>query len=78
MFDGMHGGAAWGMHWLWWVFWIVIILLAVWGVTTRASRSRSSPRHETPLQVLERRYANGEITTEEYRERKAELEGGRP
>lgn len=73
MYDYPHH--MWGMHWLWWIFWIVIILLAAWGMTARASRSRPSDSSETPLQVLERRYANGEISTEEYRERKAELEG---
>jgi putative membrane protein len=35
----------------------------------------SSGARETPLEVLKRRYAEGEISAEEYEERKARLEG---
>ncbi len=38
------------------------------------SRSRSGG--ETPLEILDRRYANGELSDEQYRESKRLLEGG--
>lgn len=38
---------------------------------TPVSRGR---RRETPLEVLQRRYAAGEVTTEAYEERKTKLE----
>jgi putative membrane protein len=64
------GGWFWGMHMLWWLFWIVLITGA-FGVFTPVPRHRA---RETPLQVLQRRYAAGDITTDEYEERKSLLE----
>lgn len=63
----------WGMHIFWWVFWIVmlVVLLALFSPLTPVQRGR---RRETPLEVLQRRYAAGEISTEDYEERKAKLE----
>ncbi|HMN76044.1 MAG TPA: SHOCT domain-containing protein [Burkholderiaceae bacterium] len=62
-----------GMHALWWLFWIVLIgaLLYV-GFGRRADR-RNPPR-ETALEVLQRRLAAGEITPQQYEERKALLD----
>lgn len=67
----MHYGewSFWGMHLFWWLFWIVIIVALVLPITP-VSRGR---RRETPLEVLQRRYAAGEVSTEEYEKRKAKL-----
>lgn len=67
----MHfdGGWFWGMHLFWWLFWIVLIVL-FFGLLTPVPRSRA---RETPLQILQRRYAAGEISTAEYEERKERL-----
>lgn len=79
MFDGMHNGWMWGMHWLWWVGWIVLIVGIVWAIA-RASRdsgrpSRSEPpQEESAMDILQRRYAEGKLSTEEYQERKEHLE----
>jgi putative membrane protein len=59
-----------GMHLLWWLFWIVLILVII-GLLNPVPRRKVL---ETPLQVLQRRYAAGEISTQEYEERKARLE----
>lgn len=57
------------LHALWWVFWIaVVIALIFWG-RGGASIGRDLPR-EIPHEVLRRRLANGEISTEEYDKRK--------
>ena len=74
MFDGYHH--MWGMHWGWWIFWLVVIAVVVWVVGRRqaASGPSSPPPRETALDVLQRRYAAGEISTEEYEERRARLE----
>lgn len=64
----------WGMHWGWWIFWIAFVLIVVllfWRWLQNQNRPVSG---ETPLEVLQRRYAAGEISTEEYEERKARLE----
>ena len=58
-----------GMHALWWVFWlIVIIFLIAFVMPGRNRRAR-----ETPLEILKRRYAAGEISKDEYEERRATL-----
>lgn len=68
----MHYGewGFWGMHIFWWLFWIVVIVV-MFSPLTPVSRRR---RRETPLEMLQRRYAAGQISTEEYEERKAKLE----
>jgi putative membrane protein len=57
------------MHVFWWLFWIAVVVVLFLPITP-VSRGR---RRETPLEVLQRRYAAGEISTEEYEERKAKL-----
>lgn len=82
MFDGTH--FMWGMHWFWWIFWILAIVGVVWMINRmqqeRSAAPPASPREptrETPLETLQRRYAEGEITTDEYEERKERLERDR-
>jgi len=69
----MHYGewGFWGMHVFWWLFWIAVVVVLFLPLTP-VSRGR---RRETPLEVLQRRYAAGEISTEEYEERKTKLIG---
>lgn len=67
MHDGSWG--FWGMHLFWWLFWVVL-LFAFFSLATPVPRRRA---RETPLEILQRRYAAGEISTEEYEERKALL-----
>ena len=64
-----EGGFFWGMHLFWWLFWIVL-LVAFFSLLTPVPRQRV---RETPLEVLRRRYAAGEISTAEYEERKEKL-----
>jgi putative membrane protein len=68
----MHymGWNFWGMHFFWWLFWVLLIASLLFP-DTPVSRGR---RRETPLEILQRRYAAGEIETAEYEERKATLE----
>ncbi len=71
----MWYGNGWmlGMHYLWWVFWILVIAVLVVMLTRRRPRENSNPSPPTPLEILERRYAAGEISTQEFEERKARL-----
>ncbi len=67
------------------IFWIVIIALAVWFLSTlfpRVSNQASNPSQpgsqqtqasESPLEVLQRRYARGEITKAEYEQIRRDL-----
>jgi putative membrane protein len=61
-----------GMHGLWWLFW-VILLLVIFFVAFRGEL-RTKKKKDSPLDILKRRYASGDISTEEYKERKRALE----
>ena len=67
---GMMGGMGWAMM----LFWVLLTALVVWGLyrlfTTRSTRTSD---RETPLEALQRSYAEGKISTEEYEERKDKL-----
>jgi putative membrane protein len=62
----------WGMQWWWWIFWL--FLLALFFSFLTPVRRTTYRQLQTPLQLLQRRYAAGEITTEEYEERRATLQ----
>jgi putative membrane protein len=55
----------------WWIFWLLAIVL-LFSLATPVPKSRARPS-ETALEILQRRYARGEIDTTEYEERKARL-----
>ena len=54
------------------VFWVLLITVVVWVVTwlvpgsARGAGDRQQDVHETPLEILDRRLASGEIDIEEY------------
>jgi putative membrane protein len=62
-----------GMHGLWWLFWVLLIGAALMFTWWRPGRSGDGSR-ETPLEVLRRRLAVGEISPTEFEERKKLLE----
>ncbi|HVV53201.1 MAG TPA: SHOCT domain-containing protein [Polyangia bacterium] len=59
------------MSFLWWIFWIALI--AVFFSLATPVRRINARRYDDPLSILRRRYAAGELTTEEYEDRKARL-----
>jgi putative membrane protein len=62
-----------GMHFLWWMFWAVLMVV-LFSVATPVPRRTVRLYREDPLGILQRRYAAGEITTDEYEQRKARIE----
>lgn len=76
---GMHGDVGWGwmigMMILMVLFWGAIIFGVIW-LIRGAVGGRPEERKETPTQVLERRFAEGAISVEDYRERRAVLGNG--
>jgi uncharacterized membrane protein len=60
------------------LFWIVPLLLLAWGFfaffrRTPAKAGDPGGSAYTPLEVLKRRYANGEIDSSEYEDRRQRL-----
>lgn len=74
----MHGGWGWGWMTLMMIvmvlFWAAVIFGIVWLVRSATDR-RPEPRTESPLDVLDRRFAEGEISEEDYRARRQVLSG---
>jgi putative membrane protein len=64
-----------GMHMLWWAFWLVMLFLIFGWFGPRTMRRTGN---ESPLDILTRRFVSGEISVEEYQERKEILERDLP
>ncbi len=76
---GMGGGWGFGIFGMVFmlVFWVLIIagivLVVRWLVDQRRPGSASGPGAESPLDILKKRYARGEIGKEEYDRMKQDL-----
>jgi putative membrane protein len=61
------------------LLWFILVILPMVGILFLVLyiiiRESSAPRDRTPLDLLKERYARGEITEEEYKRMKRELEG---
>jgi len=57
----------WGMHWLWW---IILIIIIIWIFAIPHDIPGQRRKKESPLDILKKRYASGEINKEEYEEMK--------
>jgi putative membrane protein len=55
------------------LFWGLVILGVIWLVREYGHPSRHSAGPDDPLTILDRRFANGEITAKEYEERRRVL-----
>jgi putative membrane protein len=70
--------------WFWnimpfgWIFWIVIIALIIWAIINQGNKNRQinvpPSFQESPLDILKRRYAKGEITKEQFDQMKKDIE----
>lgn len=71
-------GYGWGMGPAGWLFmglfWIVLLGLLAWAVIALLPAARGTgKRPEDPLEILDRRFARGEIDAEQYRRARDEL-----
>jgi len=66
-FDGHH---FFGMHWVWWILWLIFIF---WVFAIPYDVPGQKTKKETPLDILKKRFAAGEINKEEYEVLKKEL-----
>ena len=67
-YDGYH---FWGMHLIWWVIWLFLLF---WIFAMPYNIPGQRMMKDSPLDILRRRFALGEITNEEYQEKKKILE----
>jgi putative membrane protein len=69
----MNGG--WGGG-LMMILWLVFIAVIVYWIIRAANRNANQPpsqQSESPMDILKKRYARGEISKEEFNERKRDL-----
>ena len=80
----MHGGWGWGWGWMslmmamMVLFWGAVIVGIVWLIRGTGSPPRAREQdvsRETPVEILDRRFAEGEISEEDYRARREVLAG---
>ena len=73
----MHGGVGWG--WMMMIpmvlFWGAVIFGVIWLIRTAGGGS-AAERKESPTEILERRFAEGDISVEDYRARREVLGNG--
>jgi putative membrane protein len=82
---GLGGG--WMMLWMV-IFWVIVVALALWllsrlfpgtgehpGSQRSATNGMASGRSPRALDILNERYARGEITRAEYQEIRQDMEG---
>lgn len=63
-----------GMHLVWWILWIILIF---WIFAIPYDIPGQRRRRESPLDILQRRFARGDISYQEYYENKKVLEADR-
>lgn len=56
-----------GMHLIWWIIWMIFI---IWIFATPWHIPGQRRKKDSPLDILKKRFANGEISKEEYEESK--------
>lgn len=79
--DGWDHMNGWGGGWMWlWglAMMILFVVLLVWLIRSSVSPGGPGPATRDPAdrarEILAERYAKGELSTEEYRERISELQ----
>ena len=68
LYDGYH---FWGMHLLWWFVWLGLLF---WVFAVPYNIPGQRMKKDSPLDILKKRFASGQIKTEEYQEKKKILE----
>ena len=68
MYEGYHFV---GMHFFWWFLWISIL---IWIFAVPYNIPGQRYKRDSPLEILKKRLASGEINTTEYQEMKSVLD----
>ena len=66
-----YNGHFWGMHFIWWLIWFFFI---VWIFFFFFYIAGQRTKKDTPLDILKKRFAKGEISKEEFDNMKKTLE----
>ncbi len=61
----------WGWMGLGLIFWIALTWLVIWGIQELLNKDES--KKESPLEILNKRFAKGELSKKDYNDLKAEI-----
>lgn len=67
MMNGV-GENMWGMGWGWIIGLIIIVFIVL--ITVMVARQTKNPKEKSPHDILKERYVRGEISKEEFEEKK--------
>ena len=71
--DGGYYGWGWGMGLLMVLFWVLVIVGIVYLIRSFIGAERKGMKEESALDILKKRYARGEISKEEFEEKKKDI-----
>jgi putative membrane protein len=72
----MHWNYGWGMGFGWFfmvIFWVLVIIGVVYLIKLVLPGIKNEGKTETALDILKKRYAKGEVSKEEFEEKKKDL-----
>lgn len=77
---GWYGGGMGGGAWIFMgLFWVILIAAIIWLVvrllpsSSHSGATTAAPHQESPLDVLDRRFASGELDLETFQAQRAAL-----
>lgn len=59
--------------WSWWIIGFILLFFVIFLYTRKNKNRPIEKRRESPMNILKERYANGEITQEEFEHQKETL-----
>ena len=70
----MYGGEHWFGGGFMWIFWIVLIVAIFWGAKVMSSsKNNKADSQKSTLDILNDRYAKGEINQKEFEQKRKDL-----
>lgn len=62
----------WGMNLIWWVVWVILLF---WIFASPYPIPGQKSKKDTPLELLKKRFVSGQISEQEYLEKKKIIQG---
>ena len=72
MFHDMFMGNIW-FGWIMWILIISLIFVLIWSNTRERDKYLPFDKNESPIDILKKRYAKGEITKDQFEQMKKDL-----
>ena len=66
-----YSNSYWGMNFIWWIIWVIMLF---WIFATPYNIPGQRTKKDSPLDILQKRFASGQINNDEYQEKKKILE----